>query len=270
MLRIAGKRAGEPLAAEDWAAYFRLGTGPSGRLWKRVLSSLPTSPRCGICGAPFAGAGSHVVRRLGYRPSRKNPALCATCVELSPPGGMTMQTGVFFADLRGFTALAEELDPEEVSVLLRRFYGCVEKVLFPQALIDKLIGDAVMALYIPMFGQLDGPGATMVNHARGLLAELGYGSSEGPFVELGIGLDYGEAFVGNIGDRSLYDFTAVGDVVNTAARLQDEARGGEIVLSARLASQLNERPGEPIEVMLKGKSKPLAAHRLSASGDSPT
>src|SRR5437899_478146 len=64
---------------------------------------------------------------------------------------------------------------------------------------------------------------------------MSYGSDEGPFVELGIGLDFGEAYVGNIGQRALYDFTAVGDVVNTASRLQGQAAGGEIVISGRVA-----------------------------------
>jgi adenylate cyclase len=227
------------------------------------MRSLPSSPRCGICGAPFAGFGSHLVRPLGYRPSRKNPTLCASCVELSPPGGMTMETGVLFADLRGFTARSEGVEPEQVSRLLRRFYACAEDVLFPEAVIDKLIGDEVMALYLPMYGQLDDPARVMLQHSRELLARVGYGSAEGPFVEVGIGLDYGEAFVGNIGERSLYDFTAVGDVVNTASRLQEQARGGEIVMSGRLAGKLDEPPGERIEVTLKGKAQPVTAHRIS-------
>ncbi len=60
-----------------------------------------------------------------------------------------MLTGVLFADLRGFTASSEGADPEEVSQVLRRFYRCAEDVLFPDAIIDKLIGDEVMALYLP-------------------------------------------------------------------------------------------------------------------------
>ena len=118
--------------------------------------------------------------------------------------------------------------------VLRRFYRCAEDVLFPEAVIDKLIGDEVMALYLPhvqmRFDEDEVP-ALMLEHGRELLRAVGYGSAEGPFVEMGIGIDFGEAFVGNIGERALYDFTAVGDVVNTASRLQGEAAGGEIVIS---------------------------------------
>ena len=260
-LRRARKSGGEPLSPEDWATYFAALKQGSGRSWGRLMHLLPSTPRCGICGAPFAGFGSRIVRPLGYRPSRKNPHMCATCVELAPPGGITTETGVLFADLRGFTSLTERSDPQEVSALLRRFYASAEDVLFPEAIIDKLIGDEVMALYLPMYGGLDDPAALMLEQAQGLLHRIGYGSADGPFAEVGIGLDLGEAFVGNVGERSLFDFTAIGDVVNVAARLQGEARGGEIVLSARLADRLERPPGERVELTLKGKEQPVVAYR---------
>lgn len=265
MRRAARKSEGEPLASEDWEAYYRLMSTRSSRLWMGLLRSLPSSPRCGICGAPFSGFGARLVQPLGYRPSRKNPTLCDTCIEASPPGGMTTDVGVLFADLRGFTSLSEQSDPEQVSALLRRFYACAEDVLFPEALIDKLIGDEVMALYLPMYGGLEDPAATMLAQSRELLARVGYGAESGPFVEVGIGLDYGEAFVGNVGERSLYDFTAIGDVVNVASRLQGEARGGEIVVSGRLAERLASPPGERVEVSLKGKAEPVVAYRDSVA-----
>lgn len=265
MRRAARKAKGEPLSSEDWETYYQLMSRRSSRLMMGLLHSLPSSPRCGICGAPFSGFGAKLVQPLGYRPSRKNPTLCDTCVESSPPGGMTTQVGVLFADLRGFTSLSEKADPEQVSALLRRFYACAEKALFPEAVIDKLIGDEVMALYLPMFGRLADPAATMLEQSRELLERVGYGSEAGPFVEVGIGLDYGEAFVGNVGERSLYDFTAIGDVVNVASRLQGEAGGGEIVVSGRLAERLASPPGERVEVSLKGKAEPVVAFRSSVA-----
>jgi adenylate cyclase len=264
--KAAGKAPDEPLSPEDWAAAYRMEKGLVPRSVHRVWRALPHGPRCGRCGAPFAGFGRLIVAPLGYRPSRKNPNICATCVETSPPGGMKMQTGVLFADLRGFTAQSEGSDPEVVSKVLRRFYRCAEDVLFPEAIIDKLIGDEVMALYLPevqlRFDVEEVP-ALMLEHARGLLRAVGYGSGRPPFVEMGIGMDLGEAFVGNIGERALYDFTAVGDVVNTASRLQGEAAGGEVVLSERVAEGLPEPVGRRDELMLKGKSEPQVAYRVT-------
>jgi adenylate cyclase len=197
--RAAGRRGDEPMSPEDWAAEYEVTNGVAARTMRRALMALPSSPRGGRCGAPFAGAGSWIVGPLGYRPSRKNPTICAVCVEASPPGGMKMYTGVLFADMRGFTARAEAEDPEEVSTLLRRFYRCAEDVLFPDAIIDKLMGDEVMALYLPEVQlrlEYDEVPSLMLEHARGLLHSVGSGSDGGPFVELGIGIDVGEAFVG--------------------------------------------------------------------------
>jgi adenylate cyclase len=231
---------------------------------------LPASPRCSMCGAPFAGVGRLIAAPLGYRPSRKNPHLCVTCVEASPPGGVTVDTGVLFADLRGFTAQSEGRTPRETSELLRRFYKCAEDTFFPEAIIDKVIGDEVMALYLPFLR----PGVPddeikrlMFEQSKQLLRAVGYGSEQEPFVPVGIGIDYGEAFVGNIGERALYDFTAVGDVVNTASRLQGEASGGEIVLSERVAEGLaDSERGERVSLGLKGKAEPFPAYRYSAAG----
>jgi adenylate cyclase len=262
--KAARKGSGEPLSPEDWAAFFEMTTARAERGISRVMRALPSSPRCGMCGAPFAGFGSRLIRPLGYRPSRKSPNLCAVCVEAAPPGGMTTNTGVLFADLRGFTRMSEQASPEAMSALLRRFYACAEDVLFPEAIIDKLIGDEVMALYLPMFGGFEEAAPVMLEHARELLRAVGYGGEEPPFAELGIGLDYGEAFVGNVGRSSLTDFTAIGDVVNVASRLQGEAKGGEIVASARLVEHLAEVPGERLELELKGKADPVLAYRIAA------
>jgi adenylate cyclase len=192
---------------------------------------------------------------------------------MAPPGGMTLEMGVLFADLRGFTADSEARTPAEVSVKLRAFYRHAEQVFFPEALIDKLIGDEVMALYVPplMLGadtdQLTDEGRShiahvMLDHARALLERVGFGSAGGPEFEIGIGLDFGEAFIGNIGDTAVHDFTAVGDVVNTASRLQSEAAAGEVMVSARLAHLLPESLGTPESVVLKGKQDPVEAYRV--------
>jgi adenylate cyclase len=163
------------------------------------------------------------------------------------------------------------MTPAEASKVLRRFYGHAEKVFFPEALIDKLIGDEVMALYLPI---IIGPwsivpddatrrqvATLMVDHAHELLERVGYGTHGPPEVEVGIGLDFGEAFIGNIGNTAVHDFTAVGDVVNTAARLQAQAAGGEVVTSARLAAYLDRPLGQLEQLEIKGKQDPVPAYR---------
>ena len=264
--REAGRGGGEPLRPEDWEMAWRVHESGFAGVASALFRSLPAGPRCAVCAAPFGRPGRWVVGPLGYRPSRKNPTVCATCVESSPPGGMTVMTGILFADLRGFTAQFDGGDPAEASELLRRFYRAAEDVLFPDAVIDKLIGDEVMALYLPDFKPgitREGTPRLMVDAARRLLRAVGYGSGHTPFMEVGIGLDMGEAFVGNIGTRALYDFTAVGDVVNTASRLQAEAAGGEIVMTDRVADGLPGGAGPRLELTLKGKSAPQAAYRVS-------
>ena len=169
--------------------------------------------------------------------------------------------GILFADVRGYTALAEKEAPEEIARLLNRFYAVATNQLASRdALIDKLVGDEVMALFLT---GLTGPGCfrKMASAAEGLLRGVGHGSSEGPWLPLGIGMDFGVAFVGNVGAGEVKDFTAIGDVVNTAARLQAEAKPGQIVMSERVYREVAERyPEVPrVELQLKGKSEPVAA-----------
>src|SRR3981189_3229934 len=94
------------------------------------------------------GGGGGIMRRGGFGPSRKNPTLCNTCFEEAPMGGVEMEVGVLFADVRGFTSLAEGMEPKGVAGLLNRFYASASKILSRSAIIDKLVGDEVMALYV--------------------------------------------------------------------------------------------------------------------------
>ena len=274
LARVAQRGGGDAsLASPEWEAYFVLAAQPTSRLVKRMLRALPSTPRCGYCGAPFAGFGAKLVRPFGFRPSRKNPNICASCVELAPPGGTTLEVGILFADLRGFTTSSESAAPAETGALLRRFYALVEDVLLPGALIDKVVGDEVMALYVPQLLHSKLTSWTddvdrsvvarlMLDHAHELLHRAGYGTAEGPVFELGMGLDLGEVFLGNIGEGSVRDFTAVGDVVNTASRLQAAAGSGEVLVSGRLAQHLDVPPGPVEELDLKGKAEPVVAHRV--------
>jgi adenylate cyclase len=244
--------------AEDQAFFHALETHRV-RAFTRLMRHLPSDPRCAICRAPYGGIGGHLMGRLGFAPSRKNPRLCNACFEKAPVGGVEMEVGILFADVRGFTSLAERQAPEAVAALLNRFYATAVDVLCEHAIIDKLVGDQVMALYLPRVFPGE-PSTHMIADAEALLVAAGYGD-EAPWIELGVGLDFGTAYVGNVGSGDVKDFTAIGDVVNTAARLQGAAESGEIVCSSRV----HMRSGVPTvglqrrSLDLKGKREPEIA-----------
>src|SRR5256884_7202157 len=107
--------------AED-VAFFELMNSHLPRNFARVMRRLPSDPRCRLCRAPFGGIGGRMMRRVGFGPSRKNPTLCNTCFEKAPMGGVEMETRVLFADVRGFTSLAQGMAPDDVAQVLNRFY----------------------------------------------------------------------------------------------------------------------------------------------------
>jgi adenylate cyclase len=224
------------------------------------MRRLPSDPRCAICRAPFGGAGGRFVKPLGFGPSRKNPRICSSCFEKAPMGGVSMDVGVLFADVRGFTALAEGQAPADVATLLNRFYAAAVDVLCRHAIIDKLVGDEVMALYLPRLFD-DDVGEHMLADARALL------EAADPWIDIGIGVDFGMAHVGNVGAGEVKDFTAIGDVVNTAARLQGVAQSGQIVVSRRVAGD-NIEGAATQSFELKGKNEPETAFVLTPTRSS--
>jgi adenylate cyclase len=248
----------EPRETDGDLEFFALMERHMPRTFMRVMRHLPSEPRCRLCRAPYGGIGGRMMRRFGYGPSRKNPSLCATCFEKAPMGGVEMEIGVLFADVRGFTSLSERMDPKGVAGLLNRFYESASGVLSRSAIIDKLVGDEVMALYIPQLFGVEASEDDMMRDARELLAAVGYGAQTEPWLRLGVGLDVGRAYVGNVGSGEVKDFTALGDVVNTAARLQSSAAAGQIVTSDRLFGRLTEPPAgaRATTLELKGKQDP--------------
>jgi adenylate cyclase len=248
-------------------AFFERMNGHLPRAFIAVMKRMPTEPRCRLCHAPYGGIGGRIMRRFGFGPSRKNPSLCNTCFEKAPMGGVEIEIGVLFADVRGFTSLAEEMTPTRVAELLNRFYDSAAMVLSRSAIIDKLVGDEVMALYLPQLLR-DGWEDEMLRDASDLLAAVGFGSPDEPWLPLGVGLDVGRAFVGNVGAGDVKDFTALGDVVNTAAGLQSCAEAGQIVLSERLFARLSESAvgAASTRVALKGKRDAEAVRVIGISG----
>ena len=241
----------------------------------RMFRHLPSPPRCKLCHNPFGGIGGKLVGLMGFTPSRKNPNLCAKCCDRLPPGGLEVDIAVLFADVRGSTALGERLGPSAFAALLNRFYhAATEALIRYDAIIDKLIGDEVMALFIP---GICGPQyrRRAAEASVALLKALGYAQSAEPWLPLGVAVNSGIAYVGNVGGDGTVDFTALGDVVNTASRMQSNAAVGEVLLSEPVyAAVADEFPNAQSRTLsLRGKEAPVAVrvlHCLESGSKQPS
>jgi adenylate cyclase len=252
---------GQKLATdENWRA-FLMGEEPIFHRYFRVFRVLPSSPRCKVCYAPYKGAGGVVMRMMGRRPARMNPKICSVCEDYAQkhPGGAEIPLSVLFADIRGSTALAEKLGTMRFSALISRFYRAVtDELIRENAMIDRLIGDEVIALFVPVLAGSDHAKAAVMA-AQGILKATGHGTSEGPWVPVGVGVHTGTAFVGAVGAAGVSDITALGDDVNLTARLAAQASTGEILLTeaARSASGLETAGLEARSFTMKGRSSPV-------------
>jgi adenylate cyclase len=168
-----------------------------------------------------------------------------------------------FADVRGSTAIAEEIGPVAFAALLNRFYDVAMTALIPKrAVIDKMIGDEVMAFFVPA-AKVPMQNAA-VEAATEILEGVGYGSGKEPWLPVGIGINHGMAYVGKVGTGDVNDFTALGDTVNTASRIQHEASAGQIVVSESVYSELGSAysgvPAQQVDV--RGREEQFGVHIL--------
>jgi len=154
--------------------------------------------------------------------------------------------------------------------LINRFYTVATHVLVQtDALVDRLIGDEAIGLYIPGFAGPEHP-RRAIEAAQDLLRLTGHLDSQGPWLPVGIGVHTGRAFVGVVGgEDNPADFTALGDNVNITARLASEAGPGEILISeaSYAAASLNREDLERRQMELKGKSKPIGVRVLRVARD---
>ena len=235
----------------DWQALLVDGYEPLKKA-QRVFRRLPKEPRCKLCQNPFAGFGGRLSALIGRKPSRKNPNLCQYCFDHLPTGGIEIDVGVLFADVRSSTALGERSTATAFAEHLNRFYAtATDVVIAHDGLVDKLIGDEVMGLFIC---GLAGPDYRRKTALAAL--ELAASIDDLP---LGVAANAGIAFVGNVGSGAVRDFTALGDAVNVGARLQSRASPGEVVLATDLYELVaDEHPvarSERVEV--RGRDAPV-------------
>ncbi len=170
---------------------------------------------------------------------------------------------MLFVDVRDSTTLAEQMGPLEFSRLINQFYRVATDVLVKtDAMVDRLVGDQVIGLYIPGLA------------AQRLLYSTGHRDRKGPWIPVGIGVHTGLAYVGVVGgmDGSPSDFTALGDNVNIAARLASKAGPGEILISdaAYSVADLDLGDLEQQQLELKGKRETTGVRVLRISTAQPT
>ena len=152
-------------------------------------------------------------------------------------GGERREVSILFADLRGFTALAEKMSPESLIDVVNDYLAlATDNIIAHGGVLDKFMGDAVMALYNSPLDQPD-HALRAVRTAFALRESFGRRRTE-PVLHCGFGISTGEVVVGNIGSEALMNYTAVGDAVNLAFRLQEQAQAEQILMSRATYEQV--------------------------------
>ncbi len=257
----------ERYSDEYWREFLTSG-GDSMNVARRLFTMLPSDPRCRLCTAPFAGAGGRVMRMVGKRPSEANPNICNSCQNhlIEHRGGAEVEGTMLFADIRGSTSLAEGMPPVEFKRLLDRFYEVASHAVFEHdGVLDKFVGDELVAMFYPsLAGQRHV--ARAVEAAQSVLRATGHGAPEGPWVPVGAGVHSGLVWFGAVGTPPHVELTALGDPVNTTARLAAVAAAGEVLVSATAADAAGLEPGlERRTLRLKGKQDPVDVVVVSSS-----
>ena len=250
---------------EFWREFLSRGQSRERRV-RDVFKRIPHDPRCKLCAAPFAGAGAPVMRLIGKRPAEQNPNICRKCFTFlsSHHGGAEIDVTMLFADIRGSTTLAEDMSTADFRRLLDRFYTTASGVVFAHdGMVDKFVGDELVANFFPLLTG-DRHAIKGVDAARDLLRATGHAEPAGPWVPLGAGLHTARTWFGAVGRGGRVELTAVGDAVNTTARLASLAAAGEILVTieAATAAALDLGSLDRQQLELKGKRHAIEVVRL--------
>jgi len=184
-------------------------------------------------------------------------------------GGTKRPVVVFFSDIRGFTPMSETMNPDEIAGLLTEYFTEMVDIVFEHSgTLDKFMGDAIMALWGAPIAHEDDPDRAMqcaldqIETLEKMNAKW-HESGRKPLA-IGIGINFGEVFAGNIGSNRRLEYTVIGDAVNTANRLCSSAGANEILISEPFYKALKNPPKvealEPIQV--KGKTKKVPVYRV--------
>ena len=184
-------------------------------------------------------------------------------------GGIRRMITALFVDIRGFTPLSEKAEPEEIVDILNDYLNLTAESIFKyEGTLDKFIGDATMAIYNAPI-ELEDHAYRAVQTAWAMkqgsyILQEKLEKKFGKGVQFGIGINTGYAVVGNIGAKFRMDYTAIGDTVNTAARLESNAKAGQILLSKSTYELVKDKVEvTPLgEIKVKGKEQGIEIYQL--------
>jgi adenylate cyclase len=261
----------DKMVEEFWRTFFT--DGPPIEKFRRnqFYRMLPSDSRCKFCQAPFEGLPGAFVKNVFHTyPSRYNPHYCNVCDDFSKKhqGGAEIPMTMLFADIRSSSGLAEKIGPKDFSDLINRFFVKSAHVLTGYgAMIEKLVGDEVTAVFTSGTAGKNYQEQS-IEAAKDLLRKTGHGNGKKPWVEIGIGIHSGIAFLGSIGNPDgIMEVAALGEVPNIASRLTSLAGPGEILVSEDTikAANLDSAGLEKRDLKLKGHEREITAFVLNVS-----
>ena len=184
-------------------------------------------------------------------------------------GGDKRPVVIFFSDIRGFTPMSENMNPDEVAQLLTEYFTEMVEIVFEHSgSLDKFMGDAIMALWGAPIAHEDDADRAMqcaldqLNVLEKMNAK--WKEKDRQEIKIGVGINFGEVFAGNFGSDRRLEYTVIGDAVNTASRLCSVAGANEILISEPFYKALKKPPKvealEPMQV--KGKAKKVPVYRV--------
>jgi adenylate cyclase len=178
------------------------------------------------------------------------------------------EVSVLFADIRFFTSMSERMGAEEVVDMLNEYFSAMVDIIFRNnGILDKFVGDELMAVFGHLSSETDHPCDDAVRTALEMQAAtarlMKLRARQGKEIfQIGIGINTGNGVIGNVGSKNRMDYTVIGDCVNTAARLQQAAKGGEVIIGEETYQRLrgNFEVRKKGKIKLKNKAKPILCY----------
>jgi len=249
-----------------WWFWFTTNAFAVDKRLRRIMRMLPHDPRCKFCNTPFQGVGGMLARVLfSKQRSALNPRFCNMCEVAARefPGGAEVEMAILFADIRGSTALSEQMSATEFSRLINRFYTETTKAVIEEdGLVEKLAGDGLAAFWGAGFAGPDYVRRTLkvAQHLATVMTRQK--------IPVGISVHAGVAYFGAMSTADgLTNISAAGEEVNTAARLASKAAAGEIIVSEQALREAGV-DGSELEsrnLGLKGIREPVTVRVMYGS-----